>query len=57
MNNKISKDFVSINTKITSVIPNNNVIPSVFPLTGLIEVLVDPPIEPKSARTDYSLQY
>lgn len=56
MNQKFIADFVTQYTQIAALIPEDNYLTGLFPLSGGVELLIDPPIEPKRVYSDTSLE-
>jgi hypothetical protein len=48
MHKKSVVDLVTLYSEIATVVTNNRDVPSLFPLTGCVELLVDPSIKAKS---------
>ena len=57
MNHELAVDFIPFNTKITTVVTNDDVLANLFPLVGRVERLVDVSVKPKCSLTDRASEF
>lgn len=57
VNQKTVTDLIALHTEITTKISSYHFVSSKLPLARLVELLVQPPVEPERLPADFASQY